>query len=213
VEKEMSIEKKKDRRFGQHFVDHYACFLGGKGKKKKRVRNLDWVISGSAEKVWGDSINSSLPGILCDIVRSEDKELEDKVREAVGKLSPLEKGFIQNFYFEFKTYSEIAELLNKKIYKLDRIHRQALGKLKIILKGYVQKRFKIDCSEAETFCPICNHPQKEKIDEIMKSKGEEETWKRIIKVLKEKFGLEIKTPQVLISHKNKHMIKQFCPAP
>ncbi|MCJ7507959.1 MAG: sigma-70 family RNA polymerase sigma factor [candidate division Zixibacteria bacterium] len=200
----MAIEKKKDKRFGEHFVDYYPCFLGGKGKKKKRIRNLDWVLSGAQESVWSDSIDNSFP---------DNSELRSKVRKAVEKLPPLEKKFIQSFYFEFKTYAEIAKILNKKIYKLDRIHRQALSKLKIILKDYVQNRFKIDCADREMSCPICSHPQKEKMDEVIESKTKSETWKRIIKILREEFGLMIKTPQVLISHKSKHIVKQFRPAP
>ena len=188
--------QKKDRRFGVHFVDYGACFLGVEGKKKKRIRNLEWIISGGGVELWGNLVSSS---------PKEDKELKNKVKQAVGKLSLVERGFIEKFYFEFKTYSQVAKELNKKIYKLDRIHRQALGKLRIILKDYVQSRFKIKCNQIGR-CVICNHPQREKIDEIIKSKSKDETWKKVAKILEEKFGLKIKTPQVLMSHKNKHMV-------
>ena len=192
--------KKKDKRFGPHFVDYDPCFLGLKGKKRKRVRSLDWIISGGGGELLEESSIESSEKM------ESDEELRNKVREAVEKLPLIEKRFVEKFYFEFKTYLQIAKELNKKVYKLDRIHRQALDRLKIILEDFVKQRFKIECAQISN-CPICNHPQKDRIDEIIRSKNKQETWKKVIKILKKEFNLEIKTPQILISHRNNHMVK------
>lgn len=192
--------KKKDKRFGPHFVDYDPCFLGLKGKKRKRVRSLDWIISGGGGELLEESSIESSEKV------ESDEELRNKVREAVEKLPLIEKRFVEKFYFEFKTYLQIAKELNKKVYKLDRIHRQALDRLRIILESFVKQRFKIECAQISN-CPICNHSQKDRIDEIIKSKSKQETWKRVINILKKEFNLEIKTPQVLISHKNNHIVK------
>ena len=190
-----NIRSEKDRRCGDHFVDHYTCSLGYNRKKRPRLRYLNWV-TGEEELKYleGDSFDSE-----------RNLELENKVREAIEKLKPLEKKFIEYFYFQSWSYQDISEVLNKKIHKLERVHKQALDKLKIGLKEYVKERFQVFVPE-ENQCPICKSPQRKEIEQMIRSKTKEETWKRIIKLCKENYHINITTPQILIGHKKKHMI-------
>jgi hypothetical protein len=41
---------------------------------------------------------------------------------------------------------------------------------------------------------------------LIQAKKEKETYKSLIRIFKEKYGLKIKTPQVIIGHKKKHMV-------
>ena len=132
-------------------------------------------------------------------------ELEKKVNKALGKLDDNERKFILYFYFDCFTYDKIGSLLKKRKDKLQRIHQSALDKLKLILKDYVEKRFKLKVEEKND-CVICQSPYRNDLDVIIQGKRKEETWKRIIKILKDKYNLKIKTPQVLIGHLKKHMI-------
>jgi RNA polymerase sigma factor (sigma-70 family) len=197
--------KNKDRRFGDHFVDHYNCSLSYRRKKRGRIRYLNW-----ATELYGCLDEEVEEKILQELSKSTDSLKEDEsvnreVRKAVEKLSSAEKQFIQLFYFEFKSYQEIARIQKKKIYKLERIHQRALGKLKIILADFVKERFKLEITK-NTDCIICNSPFRRELDELIRNKKEEETYAGLIKIFKQKYGVDIKTPQVIIGHRKKHMV-------
>jgi hypothetical protein len=139
------------------------------------------------------------------------EETNQRVREAVGRLSPLERQFIEHFYFECKSYNQIALILNRKIYKLERIHYRALNKLRILLSDYVKTRFNLSLPEETDLkmnsrCIICKSPFRQELDKLIKAKKEGETYRSLIRIFKQKYGLEIKTPQVIIGHKRKHMV-------
>jgi len=123
----------------------------------------------------------------------------------VEKLSFVEKQFVRLFYFEFKSYQQIARILKKKVYKLERIHQRALDKLRIFLADFVKKRFKLNVP-IDTDCIICNSPFREEMDQLIKNKKEEETYRSLIRIFTQKYGIDIRTPQVIIGHKKKHMI-------
>ena len=199
------MDKKKDRRFGDHFVDHYNCSLSYRRKKRGRIRYFNW-----ATELYGCLDGKIEEKILQELSKSPDSLKEDEsvnreVRKAVEKLSSAEKHFIQLFYFEFKSYQEIARILKKKIYKLERIHQRALGKLRIILTDFAKQRFKLEITE-KTDCIICQSPFRKELDELIRNKKEEETYAHLIKIFKQKYGVDIKTPQVIIGHKKKHMV-------
>ena len=198
-------KKKKDGRFGHHFVDFYNSSLSYGRKKRSRIKYSNW-----AAELFGYSdpeIEKKGIAELSDEDKSQvvDEETNQKVREAVEKLTPLEREFIEYFYFECKSYKEISLILNKTIRKLERIHNRALTKLKMLLSDYVKTRFKLSIPE-ETDCMICKSPFRRELDKLIKAKKKEETYKSLMRVFKEKYGLEIKTPQVIIGHKKKHMV-------
>jgi RNA polymerase sigma factor (sigma-70 family) len=198
-------KKKKDRRSGHHFVDFYNSSLSYGRKKRSRIRYLNW-----ATELYGcldEEMEKKGVTELCDESNHQvcDEQTNQRVREAVGKLSPLERQFVECFYFQYKSYKEISRILNKKTHKLERIHNRALSKLKILLSDYVKTRFKLSVPE-ETDCMICKSPFRQELDKLIKAKEEKETYKRLMRVFKEKYGLNIKTPQVIIGHKKKHMI-------
>jgi RNA polymerase sigma factor (sigma-70 family) len=199
------VRKKKDGRFGDHFVDFYNSTLSYGRKKRRRVRYLNW-----ADELFARSDEEAeKKEFVClsdeDKSQAVDEETNLRVRKAVGRLSPLERQFVEHFYFEYKSYREISVILNKSTHKLERIHHRALGKLKMLLSPYVKTRFKLRMPE-ETECIICKSPFRQEIDKLIQAKKEEETYKSLIRIFKGKYGLKIKTPQVIIGHKRKHMI-------
>lgn len=202
------MAKKTDRRKKDHYVDFYSCSLSyqgdlGKRKKRGRVRYLNWALERSGM--------SGIPERRYDFDEEDqekikkDQELEKKVHQALTRLDEIERKFILYFYFDCFSYEKIESLLKKRKDKLQRIHQRALDKLKLILKDFVEKRFKLKTDEKMS-CIICQNPHREELDTIIKTKRKQETWKRIIKVLNEKYHLKIKTPQILIGHMRKHML-------
>jgi RNA polymerase sigma factor (sigma-70 family) len=208
----------KDRRFGHHFVDFYNSSLAYGRKKRRRIKRLNCAdeIFGHSEEEKGKSHVAGQTGEdKTQIVDVEDQFREEtnlKVREAVERLSPLERQFVEYFYFEDKSYREISVLLNKSIRRLERIHHRALGKLRMLLSGYVKTRFKLnppeqtDLKAQTSCCIICQSPFRQELDELIRAKKDEKTYKSLIRIFKGKYGLKIKTPQVIIGHKKKHMI-------
>lgn len=201
----------KDRRFGDHFVDFYSSSLSYGRKKRNRIRYLNWadeVFGYSKEEIEKEEVTKLSEEDKGQVIDEGDRFREEttlKVREAMGRLTPLERQFVEYFYFEDKTYREISVILSKSIRRLEGIHQRALAKLKMLLSDYVKARFKLDLAE-ETECLICKSPFRQELDKLIQAKKEEETYKTLIRIFREKYGLDIKTPQVIIGHKRKHMV-------
>jgi RNA polymerase sigma factor (sigma-70 family) len=195
-----SLTARRDKRRKDHFVDHYTCSLGYGRKKRKRIRSLNWV-SGKEEPEFALREFELIQKIKEEESRSE---LEVIVAKALDKLDSLEREFIRYFYYDCLSYNQISQLLDKTKDRLERIHRSALEKLRFGLRDYVSQRYKLKISQ-EKKCLICSHPLRDELDDLIRTKKKEETWKNILRIFKVKYTLEIKTPQVLINHQRKHM--------
>lgn len=196
---------KKDRRRGDQFVDHYNSSLSYGRKKRKRIRFLHW-----ATELYGCLDEGIEESVLQNFSNSNesfqrDESLNQEVRKAVEKLSLAEKQFVELFYFEFKSYQEIAQLLKKKDHKLERIHQRALGKLRILLTDFAKNRFRLDVP-LKSDCIICNSDFRKELEELIRNKKPEETYARLIRIFKNQYGLNVKTPQLIIGHQRNHMV-------
>ena len=200
ADRPLSGDQPKDKRRRDHFVDYYACSLGYGRKKGKRIRALNWVEGVEEPETVSETD-------LIERMKEEKAkvELEEKVEQALNRLDSAEGEFIRHFYFDCKSYDQISEIMNKTKDRLERIHRSALEKLKFSLMGFVSQRYKIKISP-ERKCSICSHPERVKLEELIRAKRREETWKRVLRTLKDEFDLEIKTPQILINHQKRHMV-------
>lgn len=198
-------EKKNDRRRGHEFVDYYSSSLSYGRKKRTRIRYVNRItklFGHLDQEIEQRILGSSTP----NQERSEREELIDRqVRAAVEKLLPTEKQFVELFYFQVRTYQEIAGIMKKKTHKLQRLHERALGKLRILLSDFVKEQFKLEPLQ-KTDCVICNSPFSGELDELIKSKKEEETYSRLINIFRQKYGIYVKTPQTIIGHERKHMV-------
>ena len=133
-----------------------------------------------------------------------NQKIIKEVRAAAEKLSPKEKEFIERYYFRGESYRDISNYFNKKINRLENIHRRAITRLKRLLADFVKDEFGIKVKK--TFiCPICLSPYRDNIDALIRQKKKSDTWKKIIKTAKTEFNIEIRTPQILISHQKYHM--------
>ncbi len=198
-------QNEKDRRVGQHFVDHHSCTLSPGKKKRRRIRNLSWVAD-----LYGVSDGQSADngGQICSgpgRETQEDESIDLEVRKAVARLLPDEKQFVELFYFEFRTYGEIARRMKRKVHKLERINQRVREKLRLLLGDFVKERFGIAVSPV-TDCVICNSPDKAAIDRLIREKKDEQTYSRLMSILRHEYGLDIRTPQVIIGHRRKHMV-------
>jgi len=135
--------------------------------------------------------------------REKTSEIRSRVREALERLSMQEREFIAQFYFMGKSYREISEQSGRPIYKLEALHKRAVKKLKRELGGFVRERFGVETgSDAE--CLICRSPHVAEINRLISRRDKTTTWKPIIKTLRNKYGLKVSSPQMLIGHEKYH---------
>ena len=140
-----------------------------------------------------------------------DSELEQQVKQALARLSEREKIFIEEFYYQGRSYKEISAILKINLKQAEYLHRRATSKLKNLLADFVERKFKIKTDEVTldksvtnrksgVICVICRNPKQKEIEKVIGSKKEHQTWRIILKKLKQKFNLDIKAPQILIGH-------------
>jgi hypothetical protein len=185
----------------EYYDDYYADDDDGSPSFHRKRKEIVYLVQYKVE------LYTCLDNEFSDDTSTHKRQelIRQEVRKAIKKLSNEERIFIEKFYFEFKSYQEIAGILKKRIYKLERIHRRALDKMHILLSDFVKEHFKLEVSQ-KTDCVICNSPFRQELDELIKRKKKEETYSRLIRTFKQKYGLDIKTPQVIIGHQRKHMV-------
>ena len=132
-----------------------------------------------------------------------DEGLVAEVNRAINTLTEIEQDFIHLYYFSGRTLMQIARKCNTSYSRVGYLHNRIIRKLRKELAAFVRNRFDLIVSVDET-CPICRSCHKEQINDLIRKKGKEETWRRIIGILKSKYGIIIKTPQTLIGHQKYH---------
>ena len=169
----------------------------------RKVKYQNWVYEVLNEK----------EGCPADVYaeRQVDPEIELKVKQALDKLSEQERIFIEEFYFQGKSYKEISSDLKLNSKQLEYLHRRAVFKLRNLLSDFVEKKFKIKVAEdsldvkvkgrkSPSVCVICQNPKQKEIEKVINSKREYQTWGVILRKIKTKFDLKVRAPQILIGH-------------
>ncbi|MEW6052054.1 MAG: sigma factor-like helix-turn-helix DNA-binding protein [Candidatus Zixiibacteriota bacterium] len=126
------------------------------------------------------------------------------VRQALTTLTEDESEFIYKFHFEGITYREMSELTGRPVHKLEALHHRAIRKLRTKLARFVEDEFGLRRVETGRSCLICSSGRRKEIDELIESRGPCDTWKPVIRAIRDRFGLRIKTPQQLIGHEKYH---------
>lgn len=129
------------------------------------------------------------------------------VGQAVDDLRADETDFIKRFYFQGQTYREISKATGRDIYSLEALHNRAVKRLRAVLSGLLQLP-EVKKSTGERSCPLCRHEKSNEINELIRSRDKRQTWKPVIRILKEKYNVRISTPQLLIGHNRYHIKKE-----
>ncbi len=134
--------------------------------------------------------------------------IKERVSAALRCLSEDEKEFIERFYYIGQSYRQISEKSGRAVYKLEALHKRAIKKLKKELSPLMAELYNVTFKPAEEgiskACPVCQSPHRAEIDRLIRSRDPQGTWQPVIRILKEKYSLKIKTPQVLIGHEKYH---------
>jgi hypothetical protein len=173
-----------------------------KERKRKSLRKIiykNWWIFDA-----GLDPNPDEPACEPDCPVEPNRKVTMAVRLAIIRLRKIERTVISQFYFDGRTYCQIAAELGLSVKRIQAIHRRSVGKLKRNLAGFVAREFGVSV-EKEKDCIICRSRYRHEIDRLIHRKKREETWKKVIKILKTDYGIIIKSPLILIRHQKCHM--------
>ncbi len=124
------------------------------------------------------------------------------VRRAVARLRDDERDIIERYYYMGQSFQQIAELLVCASIIVERRHRLALARLRRILEPWFLRG---DTAGLEPACRICRSPHRRAVEVVICSKTNEESYKRVLRIIRTQFGLKLNHPHALIHHRNFHM--------
>ena len=126
------------------------------------------------------------------------------VTEALQGLSEDEREFVLAFHYRGETYETIARRTGRSVHKLEALHRRARRKLRRRLAGTVERCFGLVTCRTKG-CPICESEHRAEIDALIAARDPRQTWRPILERLREQYGLEIQSPQLIIGHQKYHV--------
>lgn len=133
--------------------------------------------------------------------------IQQQVSRSLLCLTDEEREFITQFYFMGRTYKTISEKTGRAIYKLEALHKRALRKLKKELLPFVSKHWHITITKNQSnrnSCPICRSSYRNEIDQLIANRDKTKTWRPVLQILREQYGIIIRSPQILIGHEKYH---------
>ncbi len=129
--------------------------------------------------------------------------VREQVDTALAQLTDEEREFAVRFYFMGESYRLISEKSGRAVHKLETLHKRSLRKLRKELAPFVQEMYRLRPAIRRD-CPICRSPHLDAINRLIRDRDKASTWKPVLKVLREKYGLCISSPQLLIGHEKYH---------
>lgn len=130
-------------------------------------------------------------------------EIAEAVGRALESLTEQERLLIIRFYFMGESYEKLSCLSGRAIHKLAAVHHRAVKKLRARLATFVEKRFDVRPT-GRPDCIICRSPFRAEIDTLIDQRDRGRSWRTVIKALKKRYSIIIKTPQILIGHEKYH---------
>jgi Sigma-70, region 4 len=165
---------------------------------KRKIVYRNWIVEVGADPKHREILLSDNAG------PPYNQRIIRAVRAALSSLTAPEKEFVERYYFQGETCTQIAEALGQPLNRVEGLQRRVVAKLKKELREFVRKEFDLEIPR-EKDCPLCASPFRAEIDNLIRAKRKEETWRGIIGVLRSKYRLAVKGPQVLIGHRNCHI--------
>jgi len=125
---------------------------------------------------------------------------------AISTLTPPEREFVHRYYYDGQSNRVIAAAMRKRVEQLDRFHRRILRRLRNVLADFVAEEYGLAVDIGKN-CPICNSRHCDEINRLILTRPPKATWRGVLRILRDRYGLDIKSPQVLIGHQRYHMKK------
>ncbi len=165
---------------------------------KRKIVYRNWIVEVGVDPKHREILLSDSAG------PAYNQRINRAVRAALSYLTAAEREFIERFYFQGESCSQIAVKSGKPLNRVEGLQRRAVAKLKKELGEFVRNEFGVEIPP-EKDCPLCHSPFRAEIDNLIRAKRKEETWRGIINTLQSKYKLAVKGPQMLIGHQNYHI--------
>ncbi len=141
------------------------------------------------------------------VLKRQGEEVAERVNIAVqsaaAQLSENEREFLARFYNMGESYRQMSEKSGRTIHSLESLHNRAKRKLRKLLAKFVREEFGVVASAAVN-CPICLSIDRTEIDRLLAEHQPASTWRKELRILREKYGLSTVTPQTIIGHQKYH---------
>lgn len=129
--------------------------------------------------------------------------LRAEVRSAVAKLNEDERELVERIYFMGESLQELADKLGRRRHSLEALHRRCRKKLIRHLTQFVDQRWGAGLRTGVR-CLVCDSPHRREIDLLIAERDRTLTWKPVLKAIRERFGLNAVTAQLLRGHEQYH---------
>jgi DNA-directed RNA polymerase specialized sigma24 family protein len=177
---EVGFDPRKDHRAAEEHRQQIFVSMG------------DWVKGISDEDATGSAAE-----------RQRIALIKERVALAISQLTDDEREFVERFYYSGETFREISERSGKAIYRLEALQRRALRRLRKLLKEFVAETFGMK-GPAVGRCPLCESPHRAEIDQLIRERDRNRSWRPVVKEISEKFGIAVRSPMTLIGHEKYH---------
>lgn len=131
-------------------------------------------------------------------------EIINGVTRVLETLSPAERDFVRLYYMQGMTYRQTAHVMNRNIRRLPSLNTRIRKKLTLRLARELGRKYFLPEPQFPD-CPLCNHPRADDINDIIRSRKESDTWRPIIRILRDRYDLPNICPRRLMGHSKYHM--------
>ena len=138
-----------------------------------------------------------LEGLELKMRPDPDPEIDFEVNQAMERIDPALRDLLKARYYDGKTLSELAAEFGIDDKNVRRLLYKAVREMKIQLADFVRRRWGIENAHV---CWVCVHPERDKIEAILREKSESNSWRHITERIFEAAGRRFPPPQVLKAH-------------
>jgi len=130
------------------------------------------------------------------------------VRAAIRRLDPDQQELVGQLYYFGRTIPELAAATGSSRSRLEAQHDRIKRRLRVLLADFVRRRYGIGAAERRS-CPICDQPRADAIDRHIAAKRPAHTRRPIMRAIREKTGLDLRSPHALIGHTRYHLLVEM----
>lgn len=171
----------------------------------RRLTYSNWIAETGAQgrfaPMWAENDDLSENRTTESIRRQ--KKVEKTVRRAVNELPQDARELVIRYHFMGQSIGYISEATGRRKSKLAALLRSAHRILKKRLAAVLGENYGAS-SKATGTCPVCESPHRAEINLLIDSRDRARTWRPVIAALRQRYGIKITAPQVLIGHEKYH---------
>jgi len=188
--------------------------------ERKKPRRRAYLLAEQAEIVdaepafWGGDWASRFAAGFDDPAEESSAANSDDIATAVNRaiahLPELDRLIIEDYYVLCLSRRVIARRHDLDEHEVDVTRARAERRLRMMLTEFVERRFKLIIRSGKE-CVLCRSVFRAEIDALLSRRKPENPWSVLRRQLNERFGLNIKRVQAVMTHCRYHMALETPP--